>query len=244
MHKTKSDFLSRNTRNTNPMSNVTSFVNRSRGYLRERSNFAQQCSHRNLIENTLVHLTHLFSSNEFTKKDVFRYSDENHHASYYAVETRDTRLSLDGVANETRPFMSTAYESDASGVPLNIDIWNYNTVCNCGAELVETHYATIFDCNFQAYYEKNDCDPPPEPVETPEERAEREHQEFLEEFTNNLQKLPDNTCVCSICLECSVANKVQTKCNHVFHYECIVQWSKTCNSRFVKCPYCRANIIQ
>ena len=49
---------------------------------------------------------------------------------------------------------------------------------------------------------------------------------------------------CSICLESDFINsdthdkrKFFTKCNHVYHYDCIYKWAQVNNS----CPTCRTN---
>lgn len=41
---------------------------------------------------------------------------------------------------------------------------------------------------------------------------------------------------CSICLEDIDDNKIELKCGHIYHKQCINSWLKVCYN----CPYCRA----
>ena len=44
--------------------------------------------------------------------------------------------------------------------------------------------------------------------------------------------------ICSICHENHKFQMCRLKCGHIFHDECVLEWSKLSN----KCPECRANI--
>lgn len=59
----------------------------------------------------------------------------------------------------------------------------------------------------------------------------------------------DNTTTCTICtVPINSTDSYTLKCNHIFHYDCIYSWYKTCADKFMSspsnfkcqtCPYCR-----
>jgi len=67
----------------------------------------------------------------------------------------------------------------------------------------------------------------------------------LPEINNNasLKKIYNNEAseLCSICLDSIIKGSIyfETRCNHLYHYKCIQEWSKQSNS----CPICRQILI-
>ena len=69
----------------------------------------------------------------------------------------------------------------------------------------------------------------------------------LNEDSNNQTNEDNNTQLCNICSLTLVDNKVKLKCNHEYHYECILLWyKKTITNNYTQsitkpreCPYCR-----
>lgn len=212
------------------MIQVSSYINNDPAYLAARNDFV------NDTKNTTRYPT--LCNLELVHRDIFpmmmnetfMYTDEYNHLAYYTVDTRKSYWS------QVRPWTSVAYESDEYGVPENVDIFNWNIVANNGINMIDAHYATVFDCMHESRNRQLDCD------EEEEVREEDFHAFVVETICNHLTMVFDTDCVCSICLDNKHEEQIATKCNHVFHRNCIMQWVQA-SIENVKCPYCRTSLL-
>ena len=65
---------------------------------------------------------------------------------------------------------------------------------------------------------------------------------FFYPTREDIEAIPSNLQVCSICTERFLANNVvgKTSCNHYFHYPCLLRALISTNS----CPYCRSELTE
>lgn len=80
-------------------------------------------------------------------------------------------------------------------------------------------------------------------------RRQEPVQRLLYQYTNpeNVSDAIDKLDLCSICLSpIQYRNKIQIKCNHLFHTECIDKWTdkNIKDNKLPSCPNCNQNYLE
>lgn len=213
------------------MINVTCDISRDPNLLLVRSNYVKRKILGYGLETMNIRPVKTIEQSFETIKEVFQYSDEYNHTNYYTILTEPIINRELGMRDDSE-FKSTAYLSDSDGTC----IFNDYIICIYGGSLVGTHYAAIFDLDFESYNIENSI--------------------YDDAHTNNIdykQRIKDDlirhinsfsissSTECSICLDSSDYSKIMnTNCNHSFHLSCLTSWVYFSNNH--KCPCCREHL--
>lgn len=183
-------------------------------------------------------------------KEIFTYNDEYNHTRYFTIYTKMLPVVEipSGINDPVFTFWSQVYESDYNGnrQPYHNQNIRQNIFVNYGVELIDTHYASVFDLNFKSYdyvlnqYDNYDSDIYNEYDTNVSDDSDDyiiNNQNNLINKINSLERVHNG--LCSICLDDnSTTSLIKTDCNHTFHNDCILTWINTKLDNN-KCPNCR-----
>jgi hypothetical protein len=246
-------------------SQVSASVNRDPDYLLARYQYIQES--KNKITNGQYYISNnvggsrqliTYHSIETIDnryiKELFKYNDEYNHTRYFTIYTKMLPVVqiATGINDPIFTFWSQVYETDNHGnrVSSNNRHIRQNIFVNYGVELIDTHYASVFDLDFRSYdYVLNQYDnysDEDDVIDNNEyyiDDSDDYHINYQNNLINKINSLEQiHNGLCSICLDDNnTTNLIKTDCNHTFHNDCIMSWINTKLDNY-KCPNCRTEL--
>jgi hypothetical protein len=125
----------------------STYINNDKNYLQARENYVNECMKERVNCTNLKHNKNFDINSQDNIKQLYIYNDEYGRNKYYSIHTYKVN----------NKYESLGYESDENGECIYKDVFNESEVCNYGNSLLETHYTTVFDLNFESYGINNNC---------------------------------------------------------------------------------------